>query len=40
LADRVKYEVLRTVKEEKNVIYTTKRGRISRLVTYCVGTVF
>jgi len=40
LADRVQYEVLCTVKEEKNVLYTTKRGRLTGMVTSLVGTVF
>jgi hypothetical protein len=33
-------EVLRTVKEEKNVTDTMKEGRLTGLVTSCIGTAF
>jgi hypothetical protein len=32
--------VLRRVKEERNVLYTIKKGRLVGLVTSCVGTSF
>ena len=38
--DRVRNEVLRRVKEERNVIHMMKEGRMTRTFTYCVGTTF
>jgi hypothetical protein len=36
LTDRVRNEVLDTVKEERKIIHTTKEGELTRLVTSCV----
>jgi len=37
--DRVRDEkVLHRVKEERNIVHTIKRGRLSGLVISCVGT--
>jgi hypothetical protein len=33
-------EVLHRVKEERNIVHTIKEGRLTALVTSCVGTVF
>jgi len=38
--DRVRDEVLHRVKDERNILHTVKRGRLSGLVISCVGTVF
>jgi hypothetical protein len=38
--DRVKNEVLQTVKEESNILHTTKERRLTGFVTSCVGTAF
>ena len=36
----VKYEVLRRVREEKNVLYSIKEGRLTCLVKSCVEIAF
>ena len=38
--DNLKYEVLHTVKEERNIVQQQKGGRLTGLVTPCVGTAF
>ena len=39
--DRVRNEVvLHGVKEERNIVHTVKEGRLTGLVTSCVGTAF
>jgi len=38
--DSMRNEVLNGVKEERNVIYTIKSGKLSGLATYCLGTAF
>ena len=38
--DRVRNEVLNGAKEERNIVYTTKRARLTGMVTSCVGTAF
>jgi len=38
--DRVKNEVLHRVKEERNILLQYNEGRLTVLVTSCVGTAF
>jgi len=33
-------EVLRRVKEERNILQTTKEGRLCGMVTSCIGTAY
>jgi DNA phosphorothioation-dependent restriction protein DptG len=35
-----KDEVLQRVKQERNILHTIKRGRLTELVTSCIGTVY
>jgi len=40
-SDRVRNkEVLQTVKKERNILQTIKEGRLTGLVTSCLGTAF
>jgi len=38
--DRVRKEVLQIVKEERNILHPINEGRLTGLVTSCVGTAF
>ena len=38
--DRVRNEVLLRVEVERNIMQTLNKGRLTGLVTSCVGTVF
>jgi hypothetical protein len=38
--DHVRNEILCSVKEERNVLHTVNEGRLTGLVTSCVGTAF
>jgi hypothetical protein len=41
LTDHVRNEdVLHTVKKERNILPTIKKGRLTGLVTSCIGTTF
>jgi hypothetical protein len=40
LTDRVKNKVLNIVKEKKNRTFSKKEGKLTELVTPCVGTAF
>ena len=40
LTDRVRNEVLDTVKEERKIIHTIKEGELTGLVTSCVRIIF
>jgi len=38
--DHMKNEVLHGAKEERNVLSTVKKGRVTGLVMSCVGTAY
>jgi hypothetical protein len=33
-------EALHRVKKKRNILHTKQEGRLTGLITYCVGTVF
>jgi len=35
-----KDKILPTVKQDRNILHTIKRGRLTGLVTSCIGTVY
>ena len=35
-----KDEVLQRAKQDRNILHTIKRGRLTELVTSCIGTVY